>query len=96
MTPHARRAVYLDLEAAARMAHLPPARVRRYVQIGLVRPSRLEGRTALFGDIEIARLRRIRRLADDLGLDTPGIEIVLRLVDHIEALQRQLDARRDR
>ena len=34
-----RMAVY-ELETAARLTRLPPARVRRYVRVGLIRPAR--------------------------------------------------------
>ena len=88
-------AVY-ELEAAARMTRLPPARVRRFVRVGLVRPIRVEGRTAYFTDAELARLRTIRRLGEDLGLNAAGIEVALRLVDEIRTLHSALDARPDR
>jgi MerR family transcriptional regulator/heat shock protein HspR len=94
MTQRPRRATYIELEAAARLANLPPARVRRYVRIGLVTPAQVEGQQALFDDGEIARLRRIRRLGEDLGLNIAGIEVALRLIDQIEALQRERDAGR--
>ena len=77
-----RMAVY-ELETAARLTRLPAARVRRYVRIGLIRPSRTEGGTAFFGDAELARLRTIRRLREDLGLNAAGVEVALRLVDEI-------------
>ena len=77
-----------ELEVAARLVRLPPARVRRYVRVGLIRPTRLEGRIAFFGEDELARLRRIRRLVEDLGLNMAGVEIVLRLVDELEAARR--------
>ena len=64
------------------------------MRIGLVRPARVEGEQTLFDDIEMARLRRIRRLGEDLGLNSAGIEVVLRLIDQIEALQRERDAGR--
>ena len=85
-----------ELEAAARITRLPPARVRRYVQVGLIRPIRVEGRTAFFSDAELARLRTIRRLGEDLGLNAAGIEVALRLVDEIRTLRSALDARPDR
>ena len=88
-------AVY-ELEAAARIARLPLARVRRYVRVGLIRPVRVEGRTAFFGEAELARLRTIRRLGEDLGLDAAAVEVVLRLVDEIRTLHDALDARPDR
>jgi len=76
------------LEVAARLVRVPPARVRHYVRVGLVRPSRVEGTVVFFGDPELARLRKIRRLHDDLGLNTAGIEVTLRLLDEIDALRR--------
>ncbi len=78
------------LEAAAAATHVPPSRVRYFVRVGLVRPSRVEGRVPFFGEAELAQLRRIRRLRDDLGLNTAGIEIALRLRDEIESLRREL------
>jgi DNA-binding transcriptional MerR regulator len=91
----ARTATY-ELETAARLSRLPPARVRRYIRVGLVRPSRVEGRTVFFSEAELARLRTIRRLGEDLGLNAAGVEVALRLVDEIRTLRRALDARADR
>ncbi len=81
---------YVRLEVAARLVRLPPARVRRYVRAGLVQPPRVEGRSPLFSEAELARLRRIRRLADDLGLNAAGVEVAVRLLDEIEALRAAL------
>ena len=91
----ARMALY-ELETAARLSRLPPARVRRYIRVGLVRPSRVEGRKTFFSEAELARLRTIRRLGEDLGLNAAGVEVALRLVDEIRTLRRALDARPDR
>ena len=90
-----RVAVY-ELETAAQLVRLPPARVRRYVRVGLIRPARVEGRIVYFSDAELARLRTIRRLGEDLGLNSAGVEVALRLVDEIRALRKALDARPDR
>jgi MerR family transcriptional regulator/heat shock protein HspR len=81
------------LELAAERARLPVRRVRRYVRIGLVTPTESGGRRALFDEVGLATLRRIRRLSDDLGLDSEAIRIVLRLIDRIDALQHELDRR---
>jgi DNA-binding transcriptional MerR regulator len=80
---------YVRLEMAARLTRLPVRRVRGYLRAGLVRPSRLEGRAVLFDQAELVRLRRIRRLAEDLGLNSAGVEVALRLLDQIEALRAQ-------
>jgi DNA-binding transcriptional MerR regulator len=78
------------LEAAAAASRVPASRVRYFIRVGLVRPSRVEGRVPYFGEAEMAQLRRIRRLRDDLGLNMAGIEVALRLLDEIESLRREL------
>jgi DNA-binding transcriptional MerR regulator len=88
----ARTAIY-ELETAARLTRLPPARVRRYIRIGLIRPARVEGRNTFFSDAELARLRTIRRLGEDLGLNAAGVEVALRLTDEIRTLRKALDSR---
>ena len=89
--PNEPRERYLRLPAAARLVRLPAARLRRYVHAGLVRPVRIEAGEVLFGEAELARLRKIRRLRRDLGLSPAAIEIVLRLLDELEALQAELE-----
>lgn len=81
------------LEVAARMVRVTPARVRYYVRAGFVRPTRIEGDAPYFGDDELARMRRIRRLQEDLGLNGAGVEVVLHLIDEVEQLQAALERR---
>jgi DNA-binding transcriptional MerR regulator len=78
----------VSLTMAARLARISPARVREAVRIGLVRPYRSEGSVVWFRESDLGRLRRIRRLREDLGLNTAGVEVVLHLLDEIEALRR--------
>jgi MerR family transcriptional regulator/heat shock protein HspR len=84
---------FVRLDVAASLVHLPPARIRLYVREGIVRPSRTEGRAMLFGEPELARLRKIRRLTEDLGLNTAGVEIVMRLLEDMDRLRSALDTR---
>ena len=66
MTDRRGRTAVYELETAARITRLPPARVRRYVRVGLIRPVRVD-RTEVFlypallkgvaEDINTARLR---------------------------------------
>jgi MerR family transcriptional regulator/heat shock protein HspR len=76
----------VTLDVAARLVHMPPARVRRCASMGLVRPRRVENGRWWFGQEELARLRKIRRLQDDLGLNLAGVEVALRLTERIEQL----------
>ncbi len=79
---------------AAETVGLPVRQVRRYIMIGLV-PATPVGRGEMFLDEQgLARLRKIRRLSADVGLNTIGIEVALHLLDQIDALQSELDRRR--
>lgn len=77
-------------DAAAELVRMSPSTVRRFVRMGLIRPIRYEGRSALFGDAELARLRRLRRLSEDLGLNAAGLEVTSRLLDEIARLRSEL------
>jgi MerR family transcriptional regulator/heat shock protein HspR len=59
----------------------------------LVRPRGAAGRELLFGEPELARLRRIRRLIEELGLNVAGVEVVLRLLDDLELLRSTVEQR---
>ncbi len=75
------------LVRAAELSGLTPARVRRYLKIGLVRaPIDNQGQPR-FTATEIARLRKIRRLTNDVGLSPGSMEIVLMLLDEIDRLR---------
>lgn len=84
---------YFTVEVVCQSIEVTPAVVRRYVRLGLVAPSVIHGRTALFSESDLARLRKIVRLRRDLGLNPAGVEIVLRLTDELEALRRDVPAR---
>jgi hypothetical protein len=61
------------------------------VATGLVRPAVEDPSGPLLGEAELARLRKIRRLREDLGLNDPAIEIVLSLLDEVATLRKELE-----
>jgi MerR family transcriptional regulator/heat shock protein HspR len=62
-----------------------------YVQAGLIEPPLKEGATLSYPDTTIERLKRIRRLKEDLGVNLAGIEVILEMREKIEHLQEGLD-----
>lgn len=84
-------ATYYRLTTAAQLTGLPPSRVRRYVKVGLVRTVADERGTPMVGAAELARLRKIRRLSNDLGLNAHGVEVALRLLDEIALLRAGIE-----
>jgi MerR family transcriptional regulator/heat shock protein HspR len=79
---------YCSIEVAAHLSGLTTARVRRLVHTGVVRPQVVERGRPLFGEPELARLRKIRRLTTDLGVNLAGVEVILRLTDELAAARR--------
>jgi MerR family transcriptional regulator/heat shock protein HspR len=78
---------FYRIDVAADMVGLPRARVRRYLKVGLVQAPVVDHGRPLLTDAELIRLRKIRRLTTDLGINLAGVEVVLRLLDQIDALQ---------
>ena len=66
--------------------------LRYYEKVGLVEPSRSRGRIRLYSNKDIERLRLARTLMDDLGVNVAGVDIILRLKEHIAALESELEA----
>lgn len=90
MTESNEVASYYRLEVVAELVGLPAARIRAYEEAGLVRPARVAGRVRWYGPGELARLRRLRRLSTQLGLNQAGVEVVARLLDDIEQLRTEV------
>ena len=81
--------VYI-ISVAARMVSMHPQTLRKYERAGLVRPSRTGGMLRLYSDTDILRLRMIKHLVDELGLNVAGVETVLRLVERLGSLHQRV------
>ncbi len=62
--------------------------LRYYEKVGLVRPARSSGNIRLYTDMDLAMLRRVRALMEDLGVNLAGVEVILRMSRQIARLQR--------
>lgn len=83
------------ISVAARLVCLHPQTLRYYDRIGLMRPTRTQGRTRLYSRGDVERLKKISRLTDDLGANLAGVEVILNMTERIEALQQELDRTRE-
>jgi MerR family transcriptional regulator/heat shock protein HspR len=81
--------VYL-ISVAARMCGLHPQTLRLYERLGLVQPHRVGNSKRLYSEADIARLRRIQRLTQQMGVNLAGVEIILRLLERIEQMNREM------
>lgn len=80
------------ISMAARELGLHPQTLRKYERLGLVQPSRKMGSVRVYSRDEIERLRLIKHLVDELGINLAGVQ---RLLSVAEVLQRLRQLSRD-
>ncbi len=83
----------LTLEALASGAGIHPYLVERFVEYGLIEPLEWVGPLRLFDAAAVPRLRMIMRLRRDIGVNLPGIGVIMDLLDRLRALERENERR---
>jgi MerR family transcriptional regulator/heat shock protein HspR len=73
------------ISVAARLLDMHPQTLRKYERLGLVRPARTIGSMRLYSHDEIDRLRFIKRLVEDSGVNLAGVQ---QLLEVAEVMQR--------
>lgn len=91
-TEHSR----LNLRELADAAGVHPELIERFIEYGLLEPVASEAPDPLFGISAIERLRRIVRLRRDLGVNLPGVAVILEMRERMEQLQKELERLRRR
>lgn len=79
------------ISMAARELGMHPQTLRKYERLGLVRPTRTIGSVRLYARAEIDRLRLIKQLVDEEGVNLAGVQRLLSVVDALAALAPLLD-----
>ena len=79
------------ISVAADLVGMHPQTLRIYESKGLIRPKRTSGKTRLYSEVDLDRLRLIQQLTSELGLNLAGVEHVLRLQDELVRMRRRLD-----
>lgn len=77
------------ISIAARLIGCPAYTLRYYEKIGIIEPHRTRGRR-LYSERDIALLRRVKTLVDDMGVNLAGVEVILRLMQRMAELQEKL------
>ena len=82
------------ISVAARMLDMETYQLRYYEKIGIVGPRRSQGNIRLYSDVDIALLRRVKSLVDEMDVNLAGVEVILRMLQHIEELQGEMEQMR--
>ena len=91
VSPEEVEGVYI-ISVAARILEMHPQTLRKYERVGLVTPSRTMGMLRLYSEEDIARLRLIKHLVGDLGLNLAGVQLVLEAFNHLLRVRARVNA----
>mgnify|MGYP001584989664 CR=1 FL=1 len=78
------------ISVAARMVRVHSQTLRYYEKEGLLEPARSSGNIRLYSQRDIERLRRIKALMDDLGINLAGVQVVLQMIDRMAQMEQEI------
>ena len=78
------------ISIAARMVGVQTHTLRYYERVGVIEPRRSRGNIRLYSERDIAHLKRVKTLMDDMGVNLAGVEVIMRMVQQMLELQNQL------
>ncbi|MCS7206432.1 MAG: MerR family transcriptional regulator [Dehalococcoidia bacterium] len=78
------------MRVAAQLLDMHPQTLRKYERLGLVRPVRTGSNQRLYSEADILRLRLIKHLVDEVGVNLAGVELALNLLQNLTVLREHL------
>ncbi len=78
------------ISVVARMVGVHAQTLRYYERAGLITPSRSEGNRRYYSERDLERLRHIKTLMDDMGMNLAGAEVALKLMERVADLEQQV------
>jgi MerR family transcriptional regulator/heat shock protein HspR len=75
------------ISMAARLLDMHPQTLRKYERLGLVRPTRTLGSMRVYTQDELDRLRLIKFLVDEGGVNLAGVQRLLEIAEAVQRIQ---------
>ena len=79
------------ISVAAKILGLRTQTLRYYERIGLIEPFRSQGNQRVFSRRDIDRVKKLRTLVDDIGVNLAGVEVIMGLLDRLQQLEDEND-----
>lgn len=80
------------ISVASRLLEMHPQTLRKYERMGLVKPSRTVGMLRLYSEGDIAKLRVVKYLVEEVGLNLAGVELALEMMERLEQMYRHISS----
>ena len=82
------------ISVAARMLSMQTHTLRYYEKIGIIEPYRSQGNIRLYSERDVALLRRVKSMVEDMGINLAGVEVVLNMLQRMGELQNEMEQMR--
>lgn len=79
------------ISIASEMLGLHPQTLRQYERLGLVIPTRVDGKNRLYSEKDIKRLELITNLTKQYGVNLAGVEIIINMQEQIALLNEKIE-----
>jgi len=76
------------ISSAAKLLGMHPQTLRKYERLGLVQPTRTVGSMRVYSGEELDRLRLIKHLVDELGINLAGVQRLLSIAESVERMRK--------
>ena len=77
------------MQVASMLTGMHPQTLRKYERAGFIEPSRSKA-FRLYSDEDVTRLKMIKHMVDEGGLNLAGVELVLKLHDKVRDIKQGL------
>ncbi|WP_283949394.1 heat shock protein transcriptional repressor HspR [Sulfurimonas marina] len=81
--------VYL-ISIVSKMLDIHPQTLRQYERENLICPSRSDGRIRLYSQRDVDKIKLILRLTRELGVNIAGVDIILRLRESVDSMEKEI------
>lgn len=78
------------ISVVAQMLGVHPQTLRLYERVGLISPGRTKGKTRLYSQRDLDRLRVILHFTQDLGVNLAGVGLLLEMQEKIHEVQSEM------
>jgi MerR family transcriptional regulator/heat shock protein HspR len=75
------------ISMAARLLDMHPQTLRKYERLGLVQPIRTVGSLRVYSREQLDRLKLIKHLVEDVGVNLAGVQRLLSIAESVERMR---------
>jgi MerR family transcriptional regulator, heat shock protein HspR len=75
------------ISMAAELLGMHPQTLRKYERLGFVQPTRTMGSMRVYDREELERLRLIKHLVDELGINLAGVQRLLQVAEVVQRIR---------